>query len=101
MNWITTDEVGYILALSGSAAEFLNMSPRGALGQRLPLFITEDRSKLIALVRQGAAGRSIGRLHALKPRQRRPVRMRIDVSWLPDDHGDRVRLHWIVSAPAR
>jgi hypothetical protein len=101
MNWITTDEVGYILALSAAAAQFLNMSPREALGQRLPLLTTEDRSKLITLVRQGAAGRSIGRLHTLKPRQRRPVTMRLDVSWLPDDHGDRVRLHWIVSPPAR
>jgi hypothetical protein len=100
MNWITTDEVGYILALSESAAEFLNLSTRKALGRRLPLFFTQDRSTLITLVRQAAAGRSIGQVHTLKPRQRRAVRMRLDVSWLPDDRRDRVRLHWIVSPAA-
>jgi hypothetical protein len=98
MNWITTDETGYILALSKTAAEFLNMSPRKALGQRLPLFFTEDRSTLITLVRQRAAGRSIGQLHTLKPRLRRAVRMRLDVSWSPDDQRDRVQLNWVVSA---
>jgi hypothetical protein len=97
MNWITTDEVGSILALSQTAAEFLNLSPHKALGQRLPLFFTQDRSKLLTLVRQAAAGRSIGQLHTLKPRQRCAVEMRLDVSWLPDDQRDRVRLHWIVS----
>jgi len=101
MNWITTDEVGYIVALSEAAAELLNLSPRGALGRSLPLFFIEDRPKLIALVLQAAAGRSIGQLNTLRPRERRTVKVRLDVSWLPHDHGDRVQLHWVLSSAAR
>jgi hypothetical protein len=101
MNWITTDDGGYILALSEGAAELLNMSPRGALGRSLPLLFTEDRPTLITLVLQSAAGRSIVQLNTLRPRDRRAVRVRLDVSWSPPDQGDRVRLNWILSSRAR
>jgi CheY-like chemotaxis protein len=96
--WIVTDWLGHILDLSDDAAKLLNLSPRGARGRSLPTFFVDHRQGLIADVRRASEGLIIERVRMLRPRERRPVRVRVDVSELPKaSSGERTELHWVLT----
>jgi hypothetical protein len=40
-------------------------------------------------------------MSTLHPRDRRPIRVHLDVSALPTNHGERVQLRWIISPESR
>jgi len=92
--WIMTDSRGQILDLSDSAAKMLNMSRRGAIGRSLPAFFVEDRPKLMSELLRAAEGVIINRDGALQPRDRRPLRVHLDVSAVPSAQGAGVKLQW-------
>ncbi len=92
--WIVTDPVGQILDLTESGAKLLNMSRRGAIGRSLPTFFVEDRPKLLAELLRATEGVIINRDGVLQPRDRRPVRVHIDVGAMPSEQGAGVKLRW-------
>jgi hypothetical protein len=99
--WVVTDAVGDIQEISTEAAKMLNLSARGSRGRNLPAFITENRPRLIADLLRASDGLNIDRMSTLQPRDRRPIRVHLDVSALPHNPGERVRLHWIISPESR
>jgi PAS domain S-box-containing protein len=92
--WIVTDPVGQILDLNDTAAKLLNMSRRGALGRSLPTFFVEDRPKLLAELLRATEGVIINRDGLLQPRDRRPLRVHLDVGAMPSEEGIGVKLRW-------
>jgi len=99
--WILTDAVGNILDLSLEATKLLNLSARGARGRSLPAFFTDNRSKLITEVLRASEGLIIDRVGTLQPRDRRALRVHLDVSPQPHHHGERVQLRWVISPESR
>jgi CheY-like chemotaxis protein len=92
--WVVTDPAGQILDLTDSAAKLLNMSRRGAIGRSLPTFFVDDRPKLLAELLRAAEGVILNRDGVIQPRDRRPVRVHIDVGAVPSDMPGGVRLRW-------
>jgi len=99
--WLVTDAAGQILKLSEGAVQLLNLSARGARSRNLLAFFAENRPKLMMEILRAAEGITIERTTVLRPRDRRPVRVRIDVSRVPHDPGDRVELRWVISPETR
>jgi DNA-binding response OmpR family regulator len=99
--WVITDAVGDIQEISAEAARLLHLSARGLRGRSLPAFITENRPKLITDLLRASDGVIIDRMSTLQPRDRRPMRVHLDVSALPKDPGERVQLRWIISPESR
>jgi DNA-binding response OmpR family regulator len=98
---LTTDTAGYILDLTEEAAKLLNISARGARGRNLPSFFTDNRSNLIADIRRASEGMIVDQVNTLNPRDRRPLRVHIDLSALPPVPGEHLQLRWIVSPEVR
>jgi hypothetical protein len=98
---ITTDAAGRIIDLTADAAKLLNISARGARGRNLPSFFTDNRPRLIADLARAADGLIIEQMNTLSPRDRRPVRVHIDLSVLPARPGEQVQLRWLVSPHSR
>jgi PAS domain S-box-containing protein len=92
--WIVTDTAGQILDLAESAAKLLNMSRRGAIGRSLPTFFIEDRPKLLSELLRASEGVLINREGTLQPRDRRPLRVQLDVSALTVAPGIGMQLKW-------
>jgi CheY-like chemotaxis protein len=93
-SWFVTDGVGQILDLTDSAAKLLNMSRRGAMGRSLPTFFVEDRPRLLAELLRATEGVIINRDGLIQPRDRRPVRVHIDVAATHAAPGVGVQLRW-------
>ena len=96
-----TDPAGDIQEISPEAARILNLSPRGLKGRHLPAFITDNRPRLMAELVRASEGLLIDRVSTLQPRDRRPMRVHLDVSALPRAGGERVQLRWIISPESR
>jgi DNA-binding response OmpR family regulator len=99
--WVITDEVGNIQDVSVEAARMLNLSPRGLKGRNLPTFITDNRPRLMSELLRASEGLLIDRMSTIQPRDRRPIRVHLDVSALPSVAGERVQLRWIISPESR
>jgi DNA-binding response OmpR family regulator len=99
--WIITDAVGDIRDTSDEAAKLLNLSPRGLRGRNLPAFITDNRLRLMTELLRASEGLIIDRMSTLQPRDRRPVRVHLDVSAITQQPGERVQLRWIISPESR
>ncbi len=99
--WVITDSIGHIQEIGVDAARVLNLSQRGARGRNLATFFVENRPKLMAELLRAADGLSIERMSTLQPRDRKPMRVQVDLSPLPDKHGGRVYLRWTISPESR
>jgi DNA-binding response OmpR family regulator len=99
--WVITDPVGLIQELAPDAARVLNLSQRGARGRNLATFFVENRPKLIAELLRAADGVILDRTSTLQPRDRKPIRVHIDVSAVPGKPGERVLLRWLISPESR
>ena len=94
--WTITDAAGEILDLSPEAARLLNLSRRGALHRNLTTFFVDDRPRLMNELLRAAEGIIIERTATLHPRDRRRFNVRLDVSAIPSEPGERVQLRWLI-----
>jgi len=99
--WVITNPLGEIQDLSADAAAVLNLSQRGARGRNLATFFVENRPKLMADLVRAADGLIIERVGTLQPRDRKPMRVHLDVSAIPASLGERVYLRWLLSPETR
>ena len=99
--WVVTNPIGDIQEISVEAARLLNLSQRGARGRNLATFFIENRPKLMAELLRAADGLIIERTCMLQPRDRKALRVRLDVTPLPTAFGDRVSLKWLISPETR
>jgi DNA-binding response OmpR family regulator len=99
--WVITDAVGHIEEISADAARVLNLSQRGARGRNLATFFVENRPKLMAELLRAADGVIIEHMGTLQPRDRKPLRVHIDVTAMPRNLGERVALRWLIAPETR
>lgn len=95
--WIMTNATGRILEVSPAGAALLNLSARGARGRDLATFFTGDRPRLQHEMLRAADGVIVERDAMLQPRDRRPRRVRLDISSVPTAPGEPVQLRWIIT----
>ena len=93
--WIVTDAVGTIQDISPAGAKMLNLSVRGARGRSLPAYFVENRPRLLQDILRAADGTIVERVSTLQPRDRRPRRVRMDLSSQPHSGGADIR--WVLS----
>ena len=84
---ITTDGYGLILSLNAPAGKLLNLSARGAIGRSLLPFIGADRDRVTKDLQLAAAGQYVQTDLVLRPRERKPVTVEVDL-----DGGDHTSL---------
>jgi hypothetical protein len=80
VNWVMTDAYGMLLEASREAAEMLNLSPTGLRRRQLVVFFDGDRDHWLQALRAAAAGLMVDREGAVRPRDKRPVRVRVEIA---------------------
>jgi DNA-binding response OmpR family regulator len=77
---VMTDAFGTILGLNPVASRLLNLSVRGALGRSLLLFVGADRDRVARGLQLAASGQIVQEEMTLVPRERRRVRVEVDLN---------------------
>jgi DNA-binding response OmpR family regulator len=90
--WVITSTNGQIEEISGAAAKLLNLSARGALGRSLPAFIVDNRARLVSDLQRAADGLIIEMTTTVHPRDRRPRKVRLEIT--PAGQSGNSRLRW-------
>ena len=89
VSWVVTDAYGMLLEASPEAAELLNLTTNGLRSRQLLVFFDGGREHWRQALRAAAAGLMVHREGALRPRERRPVRARAEITrahdWLDDN----------------
>ena len=83
-SWVVTDAYGMLLEASPEAAELLNLTTSGLRWRQLLVFFDGGREHWRQALRDAAAGLMVDREGALRPRERRPVRVRAEISQAHD-----------------
>jgi DNA-binding response OmpR family regulator len=77
---VMTDAFGTILGLNPIASRLLNLSMRGALGRSLLLFVGAERDRVARGLQLAASGQVVQDEMTLVPRERRRVRVEVDLN---------------------
>ena len=80
VKWVITDAYGMLLEASREAAKMLNLSRTGARSRQLLVFFDGDREHWRQALRAAAAGLRVAREGAVRPREKRPVRVRAEIT---------------------
>jgi hypothetical protein len=98
VNWVVTDLYGLLLEASREAAAMLNLSVAGLRSRQILVFFDGEREHWRQALRAAAAGLMVDREGPVRPRDKRPVRVRAEITkaqhW-PDGEA----LLWTFSEP--
>lgn len=94
--WVVTDPSGVVVEISGTAHRLLNLSARGALGRNLTAFFSQDRHRVVADLARAVDGQIAQRDTVLRPRDRRPVRVHVEIAREKDAVARTARLRWVI-----
>ena len=83
-SWVVTDAYGMLLEASPEAAELLNLTASGLRWRQLLVLFDGGREHWRQALRDAAAGLMVDREGALRPRERRPVRVRAEITQTQD-----------------
>jgi len=98
VKWVVTDLYGLLLEASREAAQMLNLSVAGLRGRQLLVFFDGEREHWRQALRAAAAGMMVDREGAVRPRDKRPLFIRAEITRTRDcRHGD--TLLWTFSEP--
>jgi PAS domain-containing protein len=86
--WVMTDPHGMLLESNRAAARLLNLSVTGLRNRQLLLFFDGDREQWRQALRSAAAGLMVDREGAVRPRDRRPIRVRAEIVKTRDRSGN-------------
>jgi hypothetical protein len=98
--WVITDAFGMLLEASREAAALLNLSTTGLRSRQLLTFFDGERDHWRQALNAAAAGLMVDREGAIRPRDKRPVLVRAEITKAPDweDHGG---VLWTFTEPDR
>jgi CheY-like chemotaxis protein len=82
--WVATDAAGIILEASPSGARLLSGTPRGLQRRNLIVFFEQDREGWSNAMTRASAGERVHRSGRLRPKERRPVHVRVALERAPD-----------------
>ena len=98
VSWVVTDCYGLMLAASREAANMLNLSVAGLRSRQLLMFFDGEREHWNQALRAAASGLMVDREGAVRPRDRRPVLVRAEIT-RARDWCDGDALLWTFSEP--
>ena len=84
VSWVVTDKYGMLLEASPEAAEMLNLTANGLRWRQLLVFFDGGREHWRQALRAAAGGLMVDREGALRPRDKRPVRVRAEMTQAHD-----------------
>jgi len=84
VNWVVTDLYGMLLEASREAAAMLNLSVAGLRSRQLLVFFDGEREHWSQALRAAAAGLMVDREGAVRPRDKRPLLVRAEITKAPD-----------------
>lgn len=101
--WVMTDPYGILLEANRAAAHLLNVSVNGLRSRQLLVFFDGDREQWHHALRSAAAGLMVDREGAVRPRERRPIRVRAEIARTRDELSNEALLWTFIdlSAEAR
>jgi len=79
VSWVITDAYGMLLEASREAAELLNLSMSALRSRQLLTFFDGEREHWRQALGAAAAGLMVDREGAMRPREKRPVRVRAEI----------------------
>ena len=91
---VRTTASGDILWVNDTAARLLNLSERAAPGRNLLIFFNSQRTRLLHEMSRAVSGHVCELDAQLRPRERRPYPVRIDLSMVPDVQS--LELEWVI-----
>ena len=80
VSWVITDEHGLLLEASRPAAALLNLSLSALRSRQLLTFFDGEREDWRRALSAAAAGLMVDREGAMRPRERRPLRVRAEIT---------------------
>ena len=83
VSWVMTDAQGMLLEASREAAEMLNLSAAGLRRRQLVVFFDGERDQWLQALRAAAAGLTVYREGAVRRRDKRPLRVRVEIAKAP------------------
>jgi hypothetical protein len=97
-SWVVTDLYGMLLEASRDAASMLNLSVAGLRSRQLLVFFDGEREHWREALRAAAAGLMVDREGTLRPRDKRPLLVRAEIT-KASDWRDGDALLWTFSEP--
>ena len=98
VSWVVTDLYGMLLEASREAAVMLNLSVTGLRSRQLLTFFDGEREHWRQALCAAAAGMMVDREGAVRPRDRRPLMVRAEIT-KAQDWVHRDALLWTFSEP--
>ena len=95
---VITDDRGTILTANAAAARFLNLTPRGARDRSLLVFFDDDRTRVATRMDRAVEGRIEQFTSRIRPRDRKPFEVQVDISAAPFERGG--SLEWVLEVLA-
>ena len=83
-DWVITDAAGNILDVGLGAAELLNVSRTHLRRRSLLMFFNADRPEWNRLLRLAAQGHNVERAGSMRPRDRRPQAVYVELTEVKD-----------------
>lgn len=91
---VITDTAGHIVSANAAAARLLNLSTRGMRDRSMLAFFAPGRERIAAQMRRAVEGRIIQETATLRPRDKKPFSVRVDISAAPFERGG--ALEWVL-----
>jgi len=80
VKWVVTDLYGRLLQASREAAAMLNLTTAGLRNRELLMFFDGERDHWRDAIRAAASGLMVDREGSVRPRERRPVFVRAEIT---------------------
>ena len=94
--WVVTDDRGVMVEISGPCHRLLNLSARGALGRALPPFFDGERHQIFVEMGRALEGKVVHRQAMLRPRDRRPFAVLVEICREASTGTSIPRLRWLL-----
>jgi len=78
--WVVTDSYGFLLEASREAAHMFNLTVTGLRRRQLLVFFGGEREQWHEALRAAACGRKVDRKGTFRPRDRRPLLVRVEIT---------------------
>ena len=96
---VITDSTGQIISANAAAGRLLNLSTRGMRDRSLLAFFAPGRDRVAALMRRAIEGQIVQERATVRPRDRKPFTVRVDISAAPFERGGAGgSLEWVFEA---
>ncbi|MGB2715633.1 MAG: response regulator [Vicinamibacterales bacterium] len=93
---VITDATGLIVSANAAAGRLLNLSARGMRDRSLLAFFAPGRDRIALHMRRALEGQIVQESATIRPRDRKPFSVRVDISAAPFERGG--ALEWIFEA---